>query len=84
MSTASGEVSTGSGSDRVAAYSENRDCEDGYPVATAPGTDSMIAAGDDRQTNSETTSFELRRFSATLRWTQGHSYCNDWSVPATS
>jgi len=35
-------VSTGSGSDRVAAYSENRDCEDGYPVATAPGTDLIL------------------------------------------
>src|SRR6266446_6241875 len=39
------------------------------------------AAGDNRQRNSETTSFKLRRFSATLRWTQGHSYCNHWSVP---
>ncbi len=35
-------VSTGSGSDRVASYSENRDCEDRYPVATAPGTDLIL------------------------------------------
>ena len=32
----------GSGSDRVAAYRENRDCEDDYPVATAPGTDLIL------------------------------------------
>ena len=32
-------VSTGSGSDRVATCCKDRDCQDRYPVATAPGTD---------------------------------------------
>jgi enterochelin esterase family protein len=35
-------VSTGSGSDRVAAARNNRDRQDSYPVATAPGTDLIL------------------------------------------
>src|SRR2546423_5593077 len=35
-------VSTGSGSDRVTADSNDRDCQDWYSVATAPGTDLFL------------------------------------------
>src|ERR1043166_8030847 len=35
-------VSTGSGSDRVAAARNNRDHQDSYPVATTPGTDLIL------------------------------------------
>src|SRR5207237_8712182 len=36
-----GQPAWGGGCDRVVAFSENRDCENGYPVATAPGIDLM-------------------------------------------
>src|SRR6266404_2782773 len=35
-------VSTGSGSDWVAVDSKDRDCQDCYPVANAPGTDLIL------------------------------------------
>src|SRR5205823_14912951 len=38
-------VSTESGSDRVKADSNNRDCQDYYPVATALGTDLILKLG---------------------------------------
>src|SRR2546421_11592816 len=38
-------VSTESGSDRVKADSNNRDCQDYYPVATALGTDFILKLG---------------------------------------
>src|SRR2546429_9373130 len=38
-------VSTESGSDRVKADSNNRDCQDYYPVATALGTDLILKFG---------------------------------------
>src|SRR2546421_11185935 len=38
-------VSTESGSDRVKADSNNRDCRDYYPVATALGTDLILKLG---------------------------------------
>ena len=37
MESVPGAVATG-----VAAYRENRDCEDGYPVVTTPGTDLIL------------------------------------------
>ena len=38
-------VSTESGSDRVKADSNNRDCQDYYPIATALGTDLVLKLG---------------------------------------
>jgi len=38
-------VSTGSDSDRVVVDCENRDCQDYYPVAIAPGTDLIRKLG---------------------------------------
>src|SRR5437762_13365367 len=40
-------VSTESGSDRVKADSNNRDCHDYYPVASALGTDLILKLGHD-------------------------------------
>ena len=37
-------VSTESGSDRVGIPGQGRDCQDDYPVATAPGTDLIARA----------------------------------------
>ena len=52
--------STGSGSDRLAAARDNRDRQDSYPVATAPGTDLIAGNVDDQPLSPRLAALQVR------------------------
>src|SRR5437773_5492050 len=75
-------VSTESGSDRVKADSNNRDCRDCYPVATALGTDLILKLGHYQNRRPATRfSISMRKSLPTIRSFLG---CSNKSKPRRS